>query len=254
MLQLIKMEFQKLKYPYLVSLFIAFICSGLMIIPVLSGYSYNYNIEIWEQSGELFVFFFPLFAVIPTCWLMYYERKNGFLACTITRVSKEKYILVKWLVSSFGGAFIVFLVSFVGLLICLYFIPKVEPWGTDYAIDKFAGYYFVNKPFLYGFFLICWRTILGFLVASLGFLISLYVKNIFIVLTGSFVYSILENFILAILGVPYYRLVTSFDPSILSPEAISVQRMLVGPVILIGFIGVLLCYFRFIKKVSIYDV
>jgi hypothetical protein len=254
MVHLFKLEFKKLKYPYIFSLVLALLCSGLLIMPVQSGYMYDYNIEVWEQSGELFTFFFPLLAVIPTCWLMYYERKNGFLTYTVTRISKKDYIIVKWLAASLGGAFIVFLVSFVGLLISLYLIPDVKASGANTATQVFGSYYFINNPLLYGFILSCWRFVLGFLIASLGFVISLFVKNIFIVLTGPFVYSVLENFTLATLGFPYFRLVTSFYPSTLSQSAITIERLLIGPVILIGFICILIFYFRFIKKSSIYDV
>ncbi|MFC4388321.1 hypothetical protein ACFOZ1_10960 [Gracilibacillus marinus] len=253
MKSLIKAEIQKLKYPYLISIFIAAIYSVLVIISVLHGYSYTYNIEVWEESGELFRIIFPIFAVLPTTWLMFYERKNGFLSYTITRVSKKKYIILKWLVSSIGGAFIVFIISFLGLIVCLYFIPDVVSQGTDSAIDKFAGDFFVNHPFIYGFLLSIWRLFIGFLIASLGFVISLYVNNIFIVLTGPFVYAILENFSLSILGAPYYRLVTSFDPNTLQETAISIERLIVGPLFLIVFTSGIITYFALIKKENIYE-
>lgn len=254
MLQLVKVEIKKLKYPYLLSILIATLYGSLMIIPVTSGYMYNYNIEVWEESGELFRMLFPLFAVIPTCWLMYYERKNGYLSYTITRVSKRKYITTKWLVSSLGGAFIVFLVSFVGIIISLYFLPEIIPSTQNDSINKFAGDYFINQPLVYGFLLSVWRSVIGFLVSSFGFVLSLYINNIFIVLTGPFVYSILENFILSVLGVPFFRLVTSFDPSTLDAGAVTTERLLVGPIILIIFVSGLLLYFKTIKKTSVYEV
>lgn len=253
MTNLLKLEFQKLKYPYLISLMIAILYSGLIIIPFQSGYLYSYNIEVWEESGELFTMLFPLFAVVPTCWLMYYERKNGFLNYTVTRVSKKKYVMTKWLVSSLGGSLIVFIVSITGLILCLYVIPDVTPQGTDHALNKFAGDYFVHHPLLYGLILSLWRMVIAFFIATLGFVLSLYINNIFIVLTGPFVYSIVENFILAILGVPYFRLVTSFDPSSLQASAITVQRLLVGPLLLVLFISGLFWYFHFFKKETIFS-
>jgi hypothetical protein len=254
MLQLVKVEIKKLKYPYLISMLIAILYGALMFIPVTSGYEYNYNIEVWEESGELFRMLFPLFAVVPTCWLMYYERKNGYLSYTLTRVSKRNYITIKWLVSSLGGAFIVFLVSFVGIIISLYFLPEIIPSTKNDAINKFAGEYFVNQPLMYGFLLSVWRSVIGFLVSSFGFVLSLYIKNIFIVLTGPFVYSILENFVLSVLGVPFFRLVTSFDPNTLDQGAVTTERLLFGPSILIIFISGFLLYFKTFKKIPVYEV
>ena len=252
MLNLISSEINKLKYPYIVSIIVAILYSCLMIIPVTSGYSYNYNIEVWEESGQLFTVLFPLFACIPTIWLMYFERKDGFISYTVTRISKKKYILVKWLVVSIGGAFIVFLVSFAGLITTLFFMPDVEKTGTDYAINSFAGDFFVHKPFLYGLILSFWRMFIGFIVATFGFILSLFINNIFIVLTGPFVYSVLENYILAFSGIPQYRLLTSFEPHALTPSAITIERLLVGPSILLVFSFGLLLYFKYVKKTSVY--
>ncbi|WP_227395971.1 hypothetical protein [Jeotgalibacillus aurantiacus] len=253
MYNVVSAEVKKLKLPYIISILIAILYAGLMIIPYTSGYSYNHNIEIWEESTGLFVVIFPLFAVLPTIWLMYFERKDGFIHYTQIRISRSKYILTKWLVASTGGALIVFLASITGLMIALFFVPAVEPFGDDYALQNFGGSYYVNHPLLYGLVLSLWRMTLGFLVATFGFVLALFVNNIFVILTGPFVYAVLENFILSILGVPFYRLSTSFGPHTLSQDAITVPRLLTGPIILIVMIIVVYLYFKYIKKVSIYE-
>lgn len=259
MKSLLKIEWFKIKYPYLISVFISILYSCIMILPYISGYSYNHNIEIWQNSNQVFDLIFPLVAVLPTCWLMYYERKNNFLSYTITRVSKKKYILSKWLMTSIGSSIIIFIISFVGLIFCLNFtkninLTGIELQGHDTSLGQFFGYYLVNKPYLYGLVLSIWRSIIGFIVGTFGFVLSLYINNIFIILTGPFVYVFIESYILAILGVPYYSIVTSFDPSTLAPQAISIGRLLIGPILLIMFICFIIVYFSVIKKDSIYDV
>ncbi|WP_052737810.1 hypothetical protein [Bacillus sp. SA1-12] len=146
------------------------------------------------------------------------------------------------------------LVSFVGIIISLYFLPEITPSTQNDSINKFAGEYFVHHPLMYGFWLSVWRSVIGFLISSFGFVLSLYINNIFIVLTGPFVYSILENFILSVLGVPFFRLVTSFDPNTLDQAAVTTERLLVGPIILIIFISGFLLYFKTFKKISVYEV
>lgn len=254
---LLKLEWDKIKYPYLISLFIGILYSCIIILPFTSGYSYNHNIEIWQQSGQVFDLIFPLVAVLPTCWIMYYERKNNFLAYTLTRVSKKKYILSKWLMTSIGGATIIFVVSFVGLIFCINFtnnlnLTGIQLQGYDKSLEEFYGYYLVNKPYLYGLALSIWRGIIGFIVGTLGFVLSLYINNIFIILTGPFVYVFIVHYILAILGVPYYSIITSFDPSTLAPQAISTGRILIGPFLLIVLICSIIIHFFKIKKRSIY--
>ncbi|MGV8149893.1 MAG: hypothetical protein ACLKAN_12910 [Alkaliphilus sp.] len=255
MLNLMKLEFDKIKYPYFLFLLLSILGSGLLIILHIEGYRYDHNIEIWDNTGDILGVFFPLIIVLPTCWLMYYERKNNFLAYTLSRVSKKKYLLSKWLTSSLLGALLVFLASFVGLIVALYIVPHIQlsPYGCpDRALRMFAGYYFVNEPLLYGLVLSIWRAVIGFIVTTFAFTLSLYVNNLFVILTGPFVYVMLENFILAILGVPYYRLVTSFLPTTLTPAAITLERLLVGPSILLFFIMITIVYFALIKKEKIY--
>lgn len=259
MKNLLKLEWHKIKYPYLFSLFIGILYSCIIILPFIYGYSYNHNIQIWQESNQVFDLIFPIIAVLPICWLMYYERKDNFLAYTLTRVSKKKYILSKWLMTSIGCATIIFVVSFAGLIFCLRFTRNIkftgiELQGYDSSLKTFCGYYLVNKPYLYGLVLSIWRGIIGFLIGTLGFVLSLYINNIFIILTGPFVYTFLEHYILAILGVPYYSIVTSFDPSILDSHAISPVRILVGPFLLLVFTCGIIMYFSKIHKKNIYDI
>lgn len=259
MKNLLRLEWNKIKHIYLFSLGIGILYSCIMILPFISGYSYNHNIEIWQESNQVFNLIFPLIAVLPTGWLMYYERKNNFLAYTLTRVSKKKYILSKWIINSTGSAIIIFVISFVGLIFCLNFTKNVELTGIalqgyDSTLEEFGGYYLVNKPYLYGLILSIWRAIIGFIIGTFGFVLSLYIDNLFIILTGPFVYTILENYILSLLGVPYYRLVTSFDPSILAPEIISLNRLLIGVMLLIVFIFSTIIYFSKFKKERVYNI
>lgn len=253
MKNLLLSEFLKLRIPYIASLLIVVVYSSLMFIPVTSGYRYSYNIEIWVESTEVFMMVFPLFSVIPTMWLMYYEKKNGFISYIQTRISRKKYILVKWLVSSFGGATIIFVGSFIGVIISLLFLPDVENLADGNTVNAFGEYYFVNNPLLYGFILSLWRMFLGFLIATLGFILSLFIGNLFVILTAPFIYGVLENFVLSVLGVPYFRLVTSFGPSTLDANAITVTRLLVGPSLLLLVTCMTFLYFYYIKKTPIFE-
>jgi len=259
MKNLLKLEWYKIKYPYLISLCISTLFSCILILPFISGYSYNHNIEIWQQSNQVFDLIFPLIAVLPSCWLMYYERKNNFMACTLTRVSKKNYIISKWLMTSMGSAVIIFIFSFIGLIFCLVVTNNIELsgiklQGRDTSLEALYGYYLVNKPYLFGLCLSIWRAIIGFIIGTLGFTLSLYVNNIFIIMTGPFVYVFIQHYILAILGVPYYSIITSFDPSILASKSISLERLLIGPFLLIVFICITIICFSIIKKNSIYDI
>ena len=61
---------------------------------------------------------------------------------------------------------------------------------------------------------------------TFGFILALYCKNIFVILTGPFMYSILENFVLAILRLERLRLVVAFDPTTVDPKVVSISLSL----------------------------
>lgn len=256
MLQLLKLEFRKIGHVYVISLAIGIIYSGIIILPYLSGYSHYNNIDIWDASGVIFCYLYPLFAVMPTCWLLYYERRNHFLAYTQNRVSKKKYILSKYLMSSIGGGFILFAMSMIGLVICLYIVPEVGSSLNpieNLISGTFQGAYYVSHPFMYGFILSLWRFVIGFLMATFGFVLSLYVKNLFIIFTFPFIYTMAEDFILSVLGMQRYMLFTSFWPGYLQAKAITYGGLLVGPLLLIVVIALTILYYAKIKKEKIYE-
>ena len=116
------------------------------------------------------------------------------------------------------------------------------------------GNLFVNQPLMYSFLISIWRSLIAIIIATMGFVLSLYIDNIFIILTGPFIYTILENFILSVLRVPQYRLVTSFDPTIVDEKMITVFSMIAGPMIAILFIGLIVVFNSKIKKTLIYKV
>ena len=147
-----------------------------------------------------------------------------------------------------------FVSMFIGALIALYIKPEIVPYIGTYDMvtnepiliqDRhILGNLFVNQPLMYSFLISIW----------MGFVLSLYIDNIFIILTGPFIYTILENFILSVLRVPQYRLVTSFDPTIVDEKMITVFSMIAGPMIAILFIGLIVVFNSKIKKTLIYKV
>lgn len=254
MLSIMKNEWNRMKKIYILVFVIGMLLSCILVYLKISGYSYDYNIQIWQESGEILALIFPALAVLPTCWIMYYERKNSYINYAILRISKNKYIIAKWFISSLYGGLLIFTISITGLIVSLYFVDPVTSREANYALEEFMGKYLVNTPLLYGILLSAWRGIIGFIVTTMGFLLSLYVNNLFVILSGPFIYCILENFILSIFNRPYYRLVTSFSPYIINPSVISIGRLLVGPTILVLIIICIYIYFSVIKKRNIHTI
>lgn len=235
---LFKNEWKKIRVSVFCTIVLLTALTSILSCTIYQNYSLTYDLEAWEVGTEIIGFLFPLFVTIPLCWTFYYERKNNFMSYVSTRVSVGKYLLAKWSVSAISAFLILFIPFFLSAIAAMYvkepivpYIPSAEAGITPFN-HVFLGL-FTKTPLLYALLLSVWRGFIGILVMSFGFALSLYISNIFVVLTGSFIYIVLENFILAILGMAQYRLATSFDPTILSENVISASSFFVGPAILV---------------------
>ena len=257
MIRLIKNEFGKLKIPVILTIMLLSITAVVLSCTIYKGYSLDYGLEAWEVGCEILNFLFPLFVVIPICWNMYYERKNNFLIYTMPRVGKAKYVMAKWMAAAVSAFAIIFIPYLVSAVFTIYINEPIVPNLRPEGVTPFTHIYldtFVNAPLIYAFLLSIWKSVIGVLVMSLGFVLSMYVKNIFVILTGPFIYSILENFSLAILQMPEYRIATSFEPTSVSASAISHISPIVGPLILIVFTTIIWLFIAKSKRNLVYEV
>jgi hypothetical protein len=250
MFRLIKNELGKLKIPVLLAIVILSISAVALSCTIYKGYSLFYDLGAWEVGTEMINFLFPLFVVIPICWNMYYERKNNFLLYTMPRVGKAKYLTAKWMAAAASAFAVIFIPYFLSAVFALYVKPPITPWEGEFTHIYLDLY--VNGPLLYALLLSLWKGLIGILVMNLGFVLSLYVKNIFVILTGPFIYAILENFLFAILRIPQYRLVTSFEPTVVSEKSVSLFSLAVGPILIVGFTMLLWLFFAKVKRKSVY--
>lgn len=251
MLHLIKTEIKKIALPVLL---ISVILAAVMCVlscTLYQNYSLRYDLEAWEVGTEWFSLFYPLFAVFPLCWNLYYERKDNFLLYVTPRVPIKKYLTAKWAAYGLGTFGIIAVPYLLSAIFALYVKAPVVPFTTNPSDHIFLTL-FTQMPLLYAVILSLWRGLLGIFVMTFGFVLAMYCKNMFIILTGPFMYSILENFILSILHLERYRLVVAFDPlTVASP---SVFSFIVGPVLLLLIISLTVLFFTKIKKNTVVTV
>ncbi|MFJ7941965.1 hypothetical protein ACIQYG_26450 [Peribacillus sp. NPDC096622] len=263
MRNLIILEWRKLKLPILLTIIVGTLLSIILCNTIYKSYALEHQLEIWEVGFEIFNFIFPLLAVLPTCWLMYFERKNGFLKYILPRASKKQYLLSKWIVISGSAFLIMFIISFVGVVTALYGVQPIDvtyTWispQTGEAAPRllqthFAGELFTESPLIYGLLLSVWKGFICVIVATMGYVFSLYSKNLFVILTGPFVYTILENFFLSILHLENLRLFTAFEPTSVEVEAVGLPSFLFGPMLAIVIMILYAIYMNFKVKESIY--
>lgn len=248
------LEGKKLARPVLVTIGILTVLTCILSCTLYRDYSIHFELDPWEIGTEYMGLLFPLFVTVPVCWQLYYERRDRFLVYTLPRMGKRRYLGAKWCACAVSAFLILFLPYFVSSVFALYVRAQKEltPPYEGYAHILQALY--AQAPLLYALLLSLWKGLLGVLTMSFGFVLALYGGNIFVILTGPFIYAILENFIWSILGVPEFRFVTAFEPTSMSASIISIGSFIAGPLLMCGVLALILLYFQKVKKRPIYPV
>ena len=198
MIGLVRNEWKKVFLPVLLTTVLLAIAMSVLSCTIYQNYTLHYDLEAWEVGTELFSLLYPLFVVVPLCWNLYYERKNNFLLYVMPRVKIKKYLTAKWIAYALGTLCIIVIPYILSAVFALYVKPPVVPFVENPFSHIFENA-FIKTPLLYAVALSLWRGIVSLFVMTFGFILALYCKNIFVILTGPFMYSILENFVLAIL-------------------------------------------------------
>ncbi|RKD69577.1 hypothetical protein ATL39_2997 [Sinobaca qinghaiensis] len=265
MKNLLSLEWHKVKWPVLITMIMCTVLSIYLCSSFYKRFALEEQLEAWEVGMPIFNFMFALIAVVPTGWVLYYERKNNFINYIIPRVNIKKYLFVKGFIMS-GSAFaIMFILSFAGVLTVLFINSPIDVVYSRYdpaTGETFAsvennhifGSVFVNQPLVYGFLMSIWKGVLTALMAAMGFVFSMYTNNLFLILGGPFLYTNIENFTLAVLQLEAYRLVTAFEPTTITVSAVNIFSFITGPLLVLLLIGVFIFYMRFIKKRSVYSI
>ena len=236
MIGLVRNEWKKVFLPVLLTTVLLAIAMSVLSCTIYQNYTLHYDLEAWEVGTELFSLLYPLFVVVPLCWNLYYERKNNFLLYVMPRVKIKKYLTAKWIAYALGTLCIIVIPYILSAVFALYVKPPVVPFVENPFSHIFENA-FIKTPLLYAVALSLWRGIVSLFVMTFGFILALYCKNIFVILTGPFMYSILENFVLAILCLERLRLVVAFDPTTVNPEVVSIFSFFFGPIVLSIVIG-----------------
>lgn len=236
--------------PFIISTCVGIIMSVICVLTVWSNSAVSFPIMTWVYSLDVFAFFYPVFCSVPYCWLMYLERRNNFHFFVGTRIKLNKYLLFHWYSGGLFAFFSLFIISFSGALLSLCITPIYQS-NRNVVAEYLFGSLLIECPLLYAFLVSAWRGIIGLIMFSFGYILSLYSKHLFVVLTGPLVYSIVENFSVTVLGVSNISLVSSFFPESVNWSYYTVSpyfSIFIGPFLLMTVCFVLIMYFNTIQK------
>lgn len=263
MQSLMKNEWNKIKLPFKLTILLAVVAVCITTSVTYKQYDLEEQLEVYEVGFTVFNLIFPLLAVAPTAWLMYFERKTHFIKYTLTRVKQSTYIMAKALVCMGIGFVIVFSISLASVIVAVYIVPPITQQlslmnaTTGELLPSFPdarifGEMFMNQPFLYGFVLSIWKGGIGALIGLFGFVLSVYSRNLFVIITGPFLYIMVENFILSFFRMDKYRLITAFEPSLVNVKSLSWHSFVIGPVVCFVFIICYVLCMRLVRRQSVF--
>lgn len=251
MLRMLKLELHKISKPVITTTAILSVLACILTCVLQKDYTVYFRIDTWEIGTEYFGLLFPLFVTIPICWQLYYERRNRFLVYTLPRVSKRTYLTSKWIACALS-AFCILLVPYVLSLLCALYVLEPQNLFPPYeGYDHFMRTLYVSFPLAYGLLLSAWKALLGVLTMTFGFVLALFSKNIFVVLTAPFIYVILDNFFWSNLRVAN-AFVFGFEPGALQPDYITPATFIFGPIQMCLILTLIVLFYTKVKKRTVY--
>lgn len=249
--RLIKLEGKKLARPVLAVMLIGSVAACILCRTLYLEYTLYFLLDAWEIGMECFALLFPLLVTVPVCWQLYYERRDRFLVYTLPRVPKRRYLLAKWTACALS-AFIILFVPYLFSALCV-LVPGVE----RELFPPYEGYHHVlhhlytQVPLAYALVMSLWKSVLGVLMMSFGFVLALYCKNLFVILTAPFIYYILDNVFWTSLRIPG-ALAFAYESTMLSSSFITPWAFLQGPFQLCVFTGLTALFYTKVMKRTAY--
>ena len=170
----------------------------------------SFPIETWIDGSEILDFFFPLFITMPFSWMIYYERKDGFINYASIRMGRKKYLLRK-IISGMVSAFIVtFIIYYIGLLVAVLCLHPKTLVHDNILYRYLWGYFQANKPLIFGIIWCTWKGIIGSILCAFGYLFALVIDNLFVIALLPFLYCTAENFVTGTLNLEQYSITTTY--------------------------------------------
>lgn len=160
MLRLMWLERKKIRKPVMAALLGTTVLSCILTCTLYRNYSICFVLDLWEIGTEYLSLLFPLVVTVPVCWQLYYERRDRFLAYTLARTSKVRYLIAKWLACAWSAFLILLIPYFLSALCALYATtPNLQPPNEKYfhVFDSI----FRNAPLVYALLLSLWKSFRG---------------------------------------------------------------------------------------------
>lgn len=245
MMKLYLVFFKRQRFPAIIMGLIYGVLLVVMMFVTNSNSVVCYEIDLYNFASDYPDFFFPLIVSIPFAINTYYLKKENFLDYVSLRISKDAY-LKEYIKAVMTMCFII--IFFVNL-ICIIISMNIADLSPEYKMGHefdgaFLGSLQENHVMLFGLIWSAYKGMMAVLVCLMGQVFAIFLDNLFLALLAPFAYSILENYITAILGIPKISFTTSMSLSRLSSEVMKPYYRIAGIVLYMLAIFVIEKYLR----------
>jgi len=213
--------------------------------------SYFNSYDAWRSAIDAFILFAPFAATLPYADSYLRDRNQGFARYVLMRTMHRRYLISKFFINGLVGGIAVALpmIVFFGFTLTLY--PRTLPpiSATAYSDEwmrspGFLGTFYALHPTFYIFARIILGFLFGFTCATLGMAVAAFVHSRYIILAFPFTFSLIYNFIFAILGVPAWWFGYVLAPDHIVDTTAVTTLLPLGIIFTLSAVGI----FGFIKK------
>lgn len=226
-----KLLIKNAKWEILLAILVSAVCIIVLSTneyEVAKGTAISFPIELWIDGSNIVDFFFPLIVTLPFTWMLFYEKKDGFLDYAAMRMDRKTYIIRKIL----SGMLVVFIMTFViyysGLLISVITLRPEMVMDDSSIYQYIGGTLQAEKPLLFGVAWCMWKSFVGTIICAFGYMIALVMNNLFVVAFFPFLYCTIENFVTGTLNLEEYSIVTTYILNRLSPTGMTIFHYVAG--------------------------
>lgn len=213
-------------------------------IPGASPFLNNtFDAFLWAQ-GSLFALVAPIIAVLAFGDSYVVDRLKGYQNFILLRTTYRKYLTVKFIANLLAGGMslalpLLILYGFTNIAFLRGFPPETNARIPYYMLPGPLGSIYAKSPDLYIFFLIFLAFIFGIAYSTFALAFSIFIRNRYIVLATPFLFYIVIEFILQILGLPNWGPTAALVPWIRTSVTSTVIFVEVGTVFLASTLCIL---------------
>lgn len=199
-------------------LLLIFVFPTIQFLLIKDNYVYYRHLDFFLRLNSNFVpLLFPILMTLVYTTEYVGEQKNNFIQYTRLRIPLSTYLLSKLITNAILSFIIAFFIVFIPFVFAMYVEPvlgivKLSPTeGNPIPYTTFEQFLFLGT-FLYGIIYSLWVGLNGSMYATMALLFLMILEKPFIALSIPFIYYLMTNYIIQVLGLDRFSPASTIFP------------------------------------------